>query len=354
MHITSRTATFLLFLLLAASILYPAIKAEGSDKENCLMCHKYRQIGRIDEMGRKISYYVSEDIYANTVHRNVPCRDCHTYIDRIPHEPVNEQVDCANKCHVRPPFSKENFSHKRIVETYNASVHGIRKDDPDTVRQAKPYCKYCHLNPVFSRIDEKKISFDKTLARCLNCHEKKGVTQAYKHITHRLRHKTSRPPGEIVSLCADDCHGDRKLMRSLDVSEESLDAVSTYNESIHGKAVRLGSLVAADCISCHASSAIHDIYKKDNPAATVNKANLVQTCSQCHEKVSANYTSINVHNTLESGKDPVLRMLAKGLTLVFYGSVFGLIGLALIETWGRKRDGIRWQLKNGTTWRRKQ
>ncbi len=346
------TRTFLcLSIFLLFSFVSPG--ADAADKENCLMCHKYRQIGRIDEKGSQRSYFVSENIYANTTHRNVPCRDCHTYIKKLPHDPVTQEVNCANECHIKPPFSKENFSHKKIINVYNKSVHGIKEDDSPEVTAAKPYCKYCHVNPQYTRVEEGRINFDETLSRCLNCHERKGVTQAYKHITHRLRHKTSRSPQQIVQLCSTNCHADLVLMKKLKVSRESLEAVETYNESIHGKAVGLGSQVAPDCVSCHATSAIHDIYKKDEPEATVNKANLVATCKQCHEDVNERFVRIDVHSAIEPHEKPILYSMNIGLTFAFYGSVFGLIGLALLETYGRKQDGIEWQIKGGTSWRGK-
>jgi nitrate/TMAO reductase-like tetraheme cytochrome c subunit len=326
-------------------------QADAADKENCLMCHKYRQLGRIDEQGRKRNYNVNERLYANSVHRNVPCRDCHTYITKLPHDPVKEEVDCANECHIKPPFAKENFSHKRIIEIYNESVHGIKPDDPPELKAAKPYCKYCHLNPMYTRVSEERIEYEKTLARCLNCHEERGVTQAYKHITHRLRHKTSRSPQEIVELCTKNCHADIELMKKFNVSKESLEAVETYNRSVHGKAVALGSQEAADCISCHATSAIHDIYKKDDPRSTVNKANLEKTCKQCHKNVNSRFIQIDVHSGVTKEEKPTLYYIHLALKFAFYVTVFTLIGHAVLETYGRKTDGIKWQLRHGTTWR---
>lgn len=342
-----------LFLLISFLMISIPSNAEAADKENCLMCHKYRQIGRIDEQGIKKSYYVNENIYANTTHRNVPCRDCHTYITRLPHDPVTDEVNCANECHIKPPFSKENFSHKKIIAVYNKSVHGIQPGDSEELKEAKPYCKYCHLNPTYTRVEEGRIAYEETLSRCLNCHERKGVTQAYKHITHRLRSKTSRSPQEIVQLCAKNCHADLVLMKKLNVSRESMEAVETYNESIHGKAVGLGSQKAADCVSCHATSAIHDIYKKDEPHATVNKANLVKTCSQCHEDVNERFAQIDVHSAIEPHEKPVLYSVNAILQVVFYGSVLSLIGLAMLESYGRRRDGIHMQILHGTSWRGK-
>jgi hypothetical protein len=244
-------------------------------------------------------------------------------------------VNCANECHIKPPFSKENFSHKTIIDVYDKSVHGIKEDDPEGLKEAKPFCKYCHVNPVFTRVGEGRIKFEETLKRCLNCHERKGVTQAYKHITHRLRHKTSRSPQEIVQLCAKNCHANIPLMEQFKVSKESLEAVETYNESIHGKAVSLGSQEAADCVSCHATSAIHDVYKRDEKDATVHKDNLIKTCNQCHENVNDRFVQIDVHSAMG---------------FVFYGSVLSLIGLALLESYGRRKDGIGMQILNGTSW----
>ncbi|MBI5408979.1 MAG: hypothetical protein HZA14_06405 [Nitrospirae bacterium] len=351
MELQRAAAKISLILIVIFLLSFVGLSVEAADKENCLMCHKYRQIGRIDEQGRKRSYFVSEYIYDNTTHRNVPCRDCHTYINKLPHDPVTEEVNCANECHIKPPFSSENFSHKKIIDVYNKSVHGIKPTDSPDLKAAKPYCKYCHMNPLYTKVEEERVA-STSLNRCLNCHERKGVTQAYKHITHRLRHKTSRSPQEVVQLCTKNCHADLDLMKKLRVSEESMEAVETYGRSIHGKAVMLGSQAAADCISCHATNAIHDIYKKDELQATVNKRNRAATCRQCHTKVNDRFVRIDVHSSVgHSSKKPVLYFVNLGLGIAFYGSVFGLVGLAILESFGRRRDGICMQIKKGTSWR---
>ena len=344
---TSRMAPF---LLAVAIILTTGVTAEAADKENCLMCHKYRFVGRIDENGKRINYHVDENVYAKSVHRNVPCRDCHTSITKLPHDPITKEVNCANVCHIKPPFAKENFSHQKIIDTYNKSVHGVKPEDPPELKQAKPYCKFCHLNPLYIRVEEKRVAFEETLQRCQNCHEQKGVTQAYIHMTHRLRHKTSRSPQEIVQLCA-KCHQDVELMKTLKVTPVALTAVETYNRSIHGKAVMLGSKEAADCVSCHATNALHDIYKKDDQNATVHADRLMATCKQCHEKTNKEFVQIAMHSEITRKEKPALYFTGLSLTLALYGTLFGLLGLLLLETRGRKKDGIKWQIRHGTTWR---
>ncbi len=139
-------------------------------------------------------------------------------------------------------------------------------------------------------------------------------------------------------------------MEQLKVSKESLEAVETYNESIHGKAVALGSQDAADCVSCHATSAIHDVYKRDEKEATVHKDNLVKTCNQCHENVNERFVQIDVHSAIERHEKPFLYYANLILGFVFYGSVLSLIGLAMLESYGRRKDGIAMQIRKGTSW----
>ncbi|KKL45152.1 hypothetical protein LCGC14_2358560, partial [marine sediment metagenome] len=87
-------------------------------------------------------------------------------------------------------------------------------------------------------------------------------------------------------------------VRRKEMNNGSDTAVKTYNRSIHGQAVMLGSQEAADCVSCHATSALHDIYKKDEEKATVHKDNLQTTCKQCHEKTNKEFIQIAVHSQI--------------------------------------------------------
>lgn len=326
--------------------------AHAADKENCLMCHKYPFMGRIGDDGLTRNYHVDEHLFLNSLHGGVECRGCHTYIKKFPHAPVTEDVNCANECHIKPPFAEKNFSHQKIIDVFNASDHAIKPDDSPLMKQSKPDCKYCHLNPLYKRVEEENISYDKTLDRCFNCHQKKGVTEAYLHMTHRLRHKTSRSSQEIVALCSQNCHGDTQLMKKLGVSGMALEVVETYNESIHGKMTTLGSEKAADCISCHASSLIHDVYEKDNPKSSINENNLQATCKNCHSKINEHFVKIAVHPSIKKPHNPILFILSNlVLRMILYGTVFGLMGLLFLETYRRKKDGIHMKIKAGSSWR---
>ena len=333
-------------------ILWFGPRAGATDKENCLMCHRHRFIGRIDENGKRWNYNVDEQLYNTSVHRLVDCRECHTYITRIPHDPVTQLVNCANQCHIKPPFSPKKFSHEKIIKIYDQSVHAIKPRDLDELKHSKPYCKYCHLNPRYTGVSEKRVPFEKTVRRCYNCHPPVDVTQAYRHIMHRLRKRTSRSPRQIVELCS-KCHSDTALMQKLNASPRVLKAVKTYNQSIHGELVHLGSTQAADCLACHASSALHDIYKKDNPQSSINSDNLAHTCRQCHQSTNRWFIQIAVHPGMHQEANRVVAGTSMAFRFILYGAVFGMLGLLLLETIGRRKDGIKLLLKNGTTWRRK-
>ncbi len=347
---------YLLIAVLSLGVLGTGLSgfsnARAADKENCLMCHKYPFMGRIGEDGLVRNYQVDEHIFLNSLHGEVECRGCHTYIRKFPHDPVTEKVNCANECHIKPPFAEKNFSHQKIIDVFNTSVHAIKPDDSPLMKQSKPDCKYCHLNPLYKRVDENIISYGKTLDRCLNCHQKKGVTEAYRHITHRLRHKTSRSSKEIVTLCAENCHANAPLMKQLGVSGAGLEVVETYKESIHGKMTTLGSSDSANCISCHTSSLIHDIYKKDNPKSSINENNLQATCKNCHTRINEHFVKIAVHPSINEPRNPILFLISNMvLRIILYGTVFGLMGLLFLETYRRKKDGIGMKIKAGSSWR---
>jgi cytochrome b subunit of formate dehydrogenase len=55
----------------------------------------------------------------------------------------------------------------------------------------------------------------------------------------------------------------------------------TYAASVHGVALRKGSLIAADCTDCHGS---HAILPPNAPASPLSFTRLAETCGTCHEQ----------------------------------------------------------------------
>lgn len=332
------------------------------DDEGCLLCHKYPKMGRITEDGARRSYYVMPHIFANTVHRNVPCKDCHNYIKQLPHREVKEGVRCDTECHsIKNPATGKNFSHKPIYDKYKQSSH-FRPKLASGHDQDKPYCVTCHRNPVYN--PKEVVGPPKRITdRCVICHEDdEFVKDWYKHTSRRIN-EVRRSSEEIVQLCS-SCHGDKKLVdRHLEAAKKEgrelgrkyQFAVESYKESFHGKVSQYGFKKAANCLDCHADSMnyflnVHLLKPSRDKLSPVHKDQRVRTCQRCHEHADENYAQLDPHPTKHRDDNP----FAYWANLI-YGWVGDivfvlLIALAAFETVGRKRDGVGWRLKHGSTW----
>ncbi|MEJ2170335.1 MAG: hypothetical protein P8X90_32955, partial [Desulfobacterales bacterium] len=83
-------------MILLLSFFMPPISS-AADIGNCLLCHKYPGLSRIDENGNFRLMYVNEDIFNKSVHAKVKCEGCNPDIQKIPHEPA-KKVDCLTQC----------------------------------------------------------------------------------------------------------------------------------------------------------------------------------------------------------------------------------------------------------------
>ncbi|MDH3879663.1 MAG: hypothetical protein OET18_17615, partial [Desulfobacterales bacterium] len=235
---------FLFFLALTSSVL-------AADIGNCLLCHKYPGISRVDENGDLRLFYVNEDIFKNSVHSNVKCEGCHIDIKQVPHEPV-KKVDCLVECHIMEPSTEKKFSHKDADFFLANSVHS--KDDkdgnPKKYAEDMPTCKNCHDNPLYRPLSFfKKVRYgisEASMGRCRVCHKKdEFIYKFYNHVTTRL-HK-SRNPLNIAGVCA-RCHNDPDIVARHNLSTK---AVYSYGETFHGKAARFLDERIPDCLDCH-------------------------------------------------------------------------------------------------------
>jgi cytochrome b subunit of formate dehydrogenase len=85
------------------------------------------------------------------------------------------------------------------------------------------------------------------------------------------------------------CHEGMRLSQEFGVEGRR---ETTYLASYHGLASRLGSQVVANCASCHG---VHNILPSSDPRSTINRANLANTCGQCHPGVTDKFVSAKVH-----------------------------------------------------------
>jgi predicted CXXCH cytochrome family protein len=220
-------------------VFYPA----GLANRDCLTCHADPGLS-MERGGKAISLYVDEAAYNLSSHANTACAQCHTEVSpsRVRAcETVVSKVDCS-------------ICHADVVGQYRTSIHGIlfAKGDPDA-------------------------------PGCLDCHDK--------HATQAKEIPTSPTFPRNVPLLCSRCHraGEKAAVR---IASEVPDIYQSYLDSIHGKGlIESGLVVTATCADCHSP---HHELPPSNPASTVNRAHLADTCGKCHHGIEETFkTSIH-------------------------------------------------------------
>lgn len=110
---------------------------------------------------------------------------------------------------------------------------------------------------------------------------------------------------------------------------------STYLESYHGLAAQRGSSVVANCASCHG---VHNILPSSDPHSMVNRANLVNTCGQCHPGVGKKFALGKVHVDAPLSADTG-SMAVRWIRTLYTGMILAVIGGMLLHNliiWRRK------------------
>lgn len=363
----NRSRAFGRFALGAAMLLGPWLAPAAhafEDDDGCLMCHKYPMMARVTDEGVVRSYYVVPEIFARTVHRNVPCRDCHTGITELPHKVSKEGVTCNTVCHsLKNPATGQPFSHKGIYEAYRGSVHG-REKLAAGVGADKPYCITCHTNPLYNPAEAAPP--EAIVKRCVVCHEDRRFAERwYNHTSRRIR-EVRRSSVEIVALCS-SCHGDKNLVErhlqkarseGRELGRKFPFAIESYEESFHGKLTKYGFTATANCLDCHADASnyfktVHEIRPSRDPASPVAAGNRLQTCQRCHTRADANYARLDPHPTSHPLDNPFRYWAEKVYGIVGNVVIVGLVGISLFETFGRRRDGVVWRLRHGSSWWRR-
>ena len=175
------------------------------------------------------------------------CTDCHGDHEILP---ANQARSPIYKFNVPATCGK---CHTDIADTFNASIHGQALAHGN---EKSPDCTDCHgIHSIKSHTDPNSPAAAQNLSRdtCARCHE--GV---------RLSQEFGVPGNRVTS----------------------------YFDSYHGLAAEGGSVVAANCSSCHG---VHDILPSSDPRSSINPAHLDATCGKCHQGVTHNFTQTKVH-----------------------------------------------------------
>ncbi|MBI5408083.1 MAG: cytochrome C [Nitrospirae bacterium] len=307
----------------------------ASDIGNCLLCHKYAGMSRVDEEGKMRLFFVNESIFVNSVHSKVKCEGCHTDITEIPHKPA-KKVDCLVECHIVEPSTEKKFSHKDVDTFLAKSVHGTTdaSGKPKKYVEDMPMCKDCHDEPLYRPLSFfKKVRpgiSDAALGRCRVCHKKEDfIYRFYNHVTTRL-HK-SRNPLNIAEVCA-RCHDDETIVARHGLSTK---AVFSYSETFHGKAARFLDERIPDCLDCHVNKgeSVHQMLSHKNVQASTHEYNRGKICSNidCHPGASPKLATYGVHSEFSLEQSPAQYFFTAFFIILTGGTLLPLMVIILLD-----------------------
>lgn len=292
-------------LLLAAVALQapdatPATRA--AQNETCLACHGDRDLSLELPSGETRSLFVDLATFTASIHGDtLSCVDCHTDMTEVPHP--------ARPLKTRRDFSLAyNEQCKRChFANFTRSMDGVHAAALARGDTTAPLCVDCHGSHDITPATRPRSRISRT---CGRCHE--GVSRVYARSVHgralldednpdvptcadcHRAHDVGGPRQDdwrlrTPELCA-RCHSDEQIMSKYGLSTNVL---TTYVADFHGMTTSLRSAhgspegpIVARCTDCHG---VHDILKVDEPGSRVLKANLVQTCRQCHADATENF-----------------------------------------------------------------
>ncbi len=273
----------LLALATAARAEEPKTDAAPGGAESCLACHDGKDAPAVDVAA-----------FAKSVHgeNGISCTDCHAGYTAGPHDAelpaltAEEQTTVGRlakagwgegekieKVTAPRAFLACAGCHGEVADAYARSVHSrwLRED----AKAAGPTCASCHGSPH-------------------------AVTKLAAYAPSAgARQKVPADRREMAKRC-EGCHGNEEFTKAAGLNPE---AVVTYNDSIHGRLVRVGNEYAPTCTSCHAASkdagGTHAIAAKTDPASAVAAATRKDTCGRCHSGASANFAALIAHKPIQ-------------------------------------------------------
>ena len=278
----------LVYLFILPTNIFP------QSNDDCLTCHSDNTL-TTERNGKEVSLFVDQKVFNHSAHGKLQCISCHTGFnpDEVPHKANIQPINCES-CHTNAPIL-----HPFHPQMINANGMDGGKD---------VNCKGCHgTHDIISpKVAGSKFSSANIVNACGSCHpdkEKEFATSAH---ANGLREGVKGAPNcftchknRIVSLTNSkdstqikinqeklclSCHLDNPDIRSR--TAPSAGFISSYTESVHGKALLSGNGKAANCVNCHTA---HMVKAPGDPTSTVNRFNIPNTCGQCHGNIEKEY-----------------------------------------------------------------
>ncbi|MBF0121851.1 MAG: cytochrome b/b6 domain-containing protein [Candidatus Omnitrophica bacterium] len=375
----SRIFIFLILCVPSAVWAQPQDQVKPIDNQDCFSCHS----------DPESKTFVDSAKFQTSIHGTASCIDCHSDIKDISHAPSLAKVNCGT-CHAEEheamvksdhgkalmagtddakaclschgpahtilafgdkadPLVKIRISqacgtcHDKHLKTFNSTVHGQAVTSGKT---SAPTCGDCHGVHEINKYTNptSKLFWQNIPATCGGCHAE--VMKVFNNSIHGksvVANKREAPvchdchgehsikvahgadsmvsPAHITDTCG-QCHAAERITTKYQLPNF---VVNTYMESYHGLSIQRGSVTAANCASCHNT---HDILPSTDPKSSINPANLVKTCGQCHAGIGQKVLQGKIH----SGSKPELADNLTNMVRNFYLVLIALVvGMMLLH-----------------------
>ena len=341
----------------------------------CVDCHKDVKSVAHESPPKKIAcaecHADAQGAYAHSTHAKASktgktpaaaCNDCHGGAHEIlsaddAKSPVNHEnipATCG-RCHGQKFLMESNGVSAQPFISYQESVHG-RAIEKGSTKAA--VCTDCHGSHQIIPANDAKSPIYKfnVPSTCGKCHTEIANT------FNQSIHGQAIAHGNGLSPVCTDCHGIHSIKSHVDpnspVAEQNLsldtcarchegvrlssefgvpdNRVSSYMDSYHGLASEGGSVVAANCSSCHG---VHNILPSSDRRSTINRANLDATCGKCHKGVTQKFTLTPVHLADGVYRNDIGSIATRWVRLIYIGLILVVIGGMLLH------NAIIWRSK---------
>ncbi len=275
-----------------------------------------------------------------SAHGHLTCAECHTDFRTFPHPQSAVTQTCAD-CHAEEHQGWQSGAHAGtqgdVAEC--SSCHTVHQvESVQTLLAAagmdamNARCVSCHRdaelpahNPHVQEVPcsgchephdtgspddpQSELGPQHVAATCGACHVE--ALDAWREDVHgnaelaaatRAHDQRTDATGDGVPATCIDCHGGHDMYAPADTGfvTASVQACGTCHEtamdtwaaSYHGQATELGSAVSATCSDCHGA---HRVYPEEHPRSLVHEANLIDTCSQCHQYAREQFVAYDSH-----------------------------------------------------------
>ncbi len=234
--------------------------------DTCLKCHT-----------------IDQKTFNDSAHGSLNCIDCHTDIKANPHQEHVARVNCG-VCH-------DDIARQYAMSIHERGVHLLGLNVSAT-------CANCHgSHNILPTSDTKStVSRDNVPHTCAKCHE--GIYNDYVTSIHGKLWLEGR---KDVPVCS-SCHGEHGIIDpQTKIAKQAIPhecgqchqaRISTYSDTFHGQSTSLGFTATAKCSDCHTA---HRILPQSDPNSSINKSNLLKTCSQCHSNINTNFIGYDPH-----------------------------------------------------------